>query len=434
MCNDCDGPDRLPATARTGSPALTRRGLLKGLGVGGLGLFALADGALGPGARRAYADGPDPRLITATPRILPRSTWAGSTCPVRGPLPVELPGDVKFLLVHHTAEPGNDYTGSQVPDLMRGMYRYHVGPAKGWSDLAYNFVVDRYGGIWEGRAGSLTAPVIPGATGGTQGFDQLGCFLGDHATAVPTPQAQASMISLLAWLARRYGVDTTPGATVSFLSRGSNRLPAGSRVTTPTIEGHRAMSLTTCPGDAAYPLVRDVFPAAVTLLNAGAATAIGQLHLSLGGDGGLLGPARTGVLGTPDGVGRYVHYRDGSIYWTPGTGAHEVHGSIAATWAALGWETGPLGYPVTDERTAPDGRGRYNHFRGGSVYWSPATGAHEVRGSIGATWSSLGWERSWLGYPTSNEYAVPAGRAQDFEGGRATWSAGTGAVVLTHRG
>ena len=272
MCEDCNRPG--PQRSHPG-----RRAVLKG--AGGLGLTALSGGLGGLvlGATPAFAapasaapgsaaPAPDPALLTRTPTILPRSAWAGTSCPVRGPLPAERPGDVKFLLVHHTEVPGNDYTRDQVAGLLRGMYAFHTGPEKGWSDLAYNFVVDRYGRIWEGRTGSLSSPVVPAATGGTQGFDQLGCFLGDHQTVAPTAQAQASMISLLAWLARRYDVDPRPGTTVSFVSRGSNRWPAGTTVTTRTIEGHRSMSLTACPGDAAYPLVRTVFPAAVTALAA----------------------------------------------------------------------------------------------------------------------------------------------------------------------
>ncbi len=201
---------------------------------------------------------------TATPYIRPRSLWAGSTCPVRGPLPVELAGDVRYLLVHHTASPGNSYTSTQVPGLLRGMYWYHTGPEKNWPDIAYNFLVDKYGRIWEGRYGSIQRPVIPSATGGNQGFDQIACFIGNHSTYRPTLAAQDAMVSLLAWLAKRYAVATAPGSTVTFVSRGSNRYPRGTMVTTRTIEGHRRMSLTTCPGDAAYSLVRDSFPASVT--------------------------------------------------------------------------------------------------------------------------------------------------------------------------
>ncbi len=150
-----------------------------------------------------------------------------------------------------------------------------------------------------------------------------------------------------------------------------------------------------------------------------------------GWEAGVLGYPTTGETGTPDGVGRFNHFSNGgSIYYSPGTGTWEVHGAIHSVWEQLGWETGPLGYPVTDENTTPDGVGRYNHFaKGGSVYWSPGTGAHAVYGSIRGRWADLGWERSYLGYPTSNEYAVPGGRRSDFQHGYIVWDARTGRVT-----
>jgi hypothetical protein len=198
----------------------------------------------------------------ASPPVHPRADW-GADLPPRGPLEPEQPGDVRFLLVHHSVSV-NDYPPAAVREELRSYFRLHTAPEKGWADIAYNFLVDRFGGIWEGRAGSLEAPVKGDATGGSQGFALLCCFIGDHRTAAPSPEAQASLVSLLAWLAERYGIDPRPGTTTTFTSRGSNRWPAGTPVTTTTIAGHRDMSKTVCPGDAAYHLVRNDFPARVT--------------------------------------------------------------------------------------------------------------------------------------------------------------------------
>ncbi|MCB1007053.1 MAG: N-acetylmuramoyl-L-alanine amidase [Acidimicrobiales bacterium] len=176
----------------------------------------------------------------------------------------ESPGDVRFLLVHHTVN-ANDYPPEAVPGLLQSIYGIHTGE-KGWSDVAYNFFIDQHGGVWEGRAGSLTAPMKGDATGGSQGFGLLCSFVGDHRTVPPTEAAADSMVRLLAWLADTYGIDTTPGATTDFVSRGSNRHPAGVSVTTSTIAGHRDMSSTECPGDAAYRLVLEEFPPRVDLL------------------------------------------------------------------------------------------------------------------------------------------------------------------------
>lgn len=176
--------------------------------------------------------------------INPRSAWAVDR-PPRGPLD---PETVKFLIVHHSAS-RNGHTSSDAPAILRSFYDFHTGPEKGWNDIAYNFLIDSRGGVWEGRAGSLDGPVAGDATGGNQSYTQLVCLIGDYNTAQPSMASLSSLVSLLAWLADRYGVPTTPGSTVSFRSRGSNRWPAGTRVETATITGHRTMSHTTCPGE-----------------------------------------------------------------------------------------------------------------------------------------------------------------------------------------
>jgi uncharacterized protein with LGFP repeats len=125
---------------------------------------------------------------------------------------------------------------------------------------------------------------------------------------------------------------------------------------------------------------------------------------------------------------RYRAFAGGRLYWTPDTGVHEVHGDILRSYLAAG---GPLQYgpPLTDESTAPDGIGRYSQFGGGSIYWTPTTGAHLVYGAIRDRWAALGAERSYLGYPVSDEYPVPGGRRSDFEHGSLTWDATTGQVT-----
>ena len=130
-------------------------------------------------------------------------------------------------------------------------------------------------------------------------------------------------------------------------------------------------------------------------------------------------------------MGRYNSFQDGSIYWTPATGAHEVQGIIYKEWAAIGWEQ-KLGFPTTDETTTPDGIGRYNHFQIGSIYWTPATGAHEVQGVIRDKWAALGWEASVLGYPTSDELTISAGKRSNFQHGYIIWKAATNTTTAYH--
>lgn len=151
----------------------------------------------------------------------------------------------------------------------------------------------------------------------------------------------------------------------------------------------------------------------------------------IGWEGSAVGYPLTNEQAAPDGRGRYNEFQSGSIYWSPSTPASSVHGSIRVLWRALDAQAGPLGYPSTHELVTPDRVGHYNHFQRGSIYWTPTTGAREVRGAIRDRWASLGWERSRLGYPTSNEYDVPGGRRSDFQGGSITWDARTNVTTVS---
>ncbi len=199
-------------------------------------------------------------VLNLQPTIRPRADWAGDL-PVTGEIQPE--EEVRFLLVHHTAS-SNDYGADEVIGQIRTFYELHTGPDKGWPDVAYNFFVDRFGTIWEARSGSLDGPVRGDATGGSQGYALLCALIGDHSAAPISDEALGSLTQLLAWLAHRHDINTEPGQTVDFVSRGSNRWPEGAAVTARTISGHREMSTTTCPGDFAFSLLDSDVPRRVT--------------------------------------------------------------------------------------------------------------------------------------------------------------------------
>lgn len=154
-------------------------------------------------------------------------------------------------------------------------------------------------------------------------------------------------------------------------------------------------------------------------------------YQALGGPTGFLGKATTAVTVCPDGKGYYRHHAGGSIYWHYATGAHEVHGLIRQKWANLGWERSFLGYPTTDETPGREleGKGRFNRFQGGGIWWHPATGAFEVHGAILQKYLELGAEGSLLGYPTTDETGTPdgVGRFNHFQLGSIYWTPYTGA-------
>ncbi len=166
-----------------------------------------------------------------------------------------------------------------------------------------------------------------------------------------------------------------------------------------------------------------VGPAVQTVDLTGTATSPDPLvarHNALGGNTGLLGAPVDGEYPVRGGIAQnYVH---GRIYYSPATGAHEVHGAILAHYLRLGGPVGVLRLPTSDETAAPANTGRYNTFTAGAIYWSPATDAREVHGAIRVSWQNQGADRSWLGYPTSDEYTTTSGRRSDFQHGYITWT------------
>jgi hypothetical protein len=231
---------------------LTRRQLLSVGPLAALGLAGLTPpaGAAPTASTQAIPTASAGPLDTARYglTVRPRSEWAGKLGP-KGTIPRE--PDVRFLLLHHSAS-SNDYAQAAVPGIIRGFYGFHTGPEKKWPDVAYNFFVDKFGTAWEARTGSLDGWVAGSATGGNQGYSQLVCLIGDYTKVEPTAAQMKSVAALFAALADRHEIDTAPEATTTFVSRGSNKQKKGATVTTPTINGHRVMSSTSCPGDAAF--------------------------------------------------------------------------------------------------------------------------------------------------------------------------------------
>lgn len=120
---------------------------------------------------------------------------------------------------------------------------------------------------------------------------------------------------------------------------------------------------------------------------------------------------------TPNKAGAGQHFEGGSIYWSPNTGAHEVHGAIKDKWAALGWENSFLGFPTSDETATPDGIGRYNFFEGGAIYFHPNLGTFAIPKLIIEVWKKEGWEKGKLGYPVGDEIVKNNNSVQYFEFG-----------------
>jgi serine protease len=149
-----------------------------------------------------------------------------------------------------------------------------------------------------------------------------------------------------------------------------------------------------------------------------------------GGVNGLLGYPRTEETGNGAG-GVHQRFQRGTVVWSAGTGAAAVHGAIGSRWAALGGATGPLGYPLGGERGGLAGGGSHQAFERGRVLWSPATGAQPVRGAIGRAYADLRGERGRLGYPVTPEHRSGTSVLQRFQGGSIGYR--HGAITISAR-
>ncbi|MFH0519796.1 N-acetylmuramoyl-L-alanine amidase [Streptomyces sp. M41] len=151
---------------------------------------------------------------------------------------------VKAAFVHHTAT-GSGYRCSQAPSLIRGIYRYHV-KSMGWRDIGYNFLVDKCGNIYEGRAGGVVKPVLGAHTLGFNSNSMGIAVLGSYGTTKPSGAAVKAVARLTAWKLGLFGVN--PRGKTYLKSGGGNLYRKGTNVRLNAISGHRDGYSTECPG------------------------------------------------------------------------------------------------------------------------------------------------------------------------------------------
>ncbi len=180
------------------------------------------------------------------PAIIRRNQWGADESIVRAaPYYADR---VRFAVVHHTAGT-NSYTAAQSAAIVRGIQRYHV-LANGWNDIGYNFLVDKYGQVFEGRGGGIDRNVVgahaQGFNTGSTGVSLLGTYSSSRATA----SARSALVKLLAWRLDVAHVD--PLSRLTWISAGNPEYPAGTPVRLRALSGHRDTGPTSCPGTALY--------------------------------------------------------------------------------------------------------------------------------------------------------------------------------------
>ncbi|WSE54401.1 N-acetylmuramoyl-L-alanine amidase [Mycolicibacterium sp. ND9-15] len=330
---------------------------------------------------------PPPSAVNAPgmpPNIINRSQWGADESMRCGNPRYDM--GIRAGVVHHTAG-SNEYAPEDSAGIVRSVYEYHTRTL-GWCDIAYNALVDKYGQVFEGRAGGMTRPVEGAHTGGFN-HDTWGvAMMGNFESVPPTPIQLRTTARLLGW---RLGLDhVDPRGTVVLASSGGSfsKFPTGSTPKLPAIFTHRDVGATECPGNAAYALmdhIRDI-------------------------------------------AARFNH--------PPGPAdlAESLRGgAIFAQWEARGGMNSPLGRPTSPEASG-EGGARYVTFERGAIYWSPPTGAEPITGEIYKAWGALGFERGALGLPTSAEIHTPLWIVQNFQHGTLNFDREKGTVTRVFDG
>lgn len=171
----------------------------------------------------------------------PRSDWGARARRNPGTAPAS---KVEFGVVHHSVS-SNSYSAAQVPGQLRSTQAYHMD-GNGWDDIGYNFVVDRFGGIWEGRAGSIAGAAIGAHAGGFNSGSVGVMVLGDYTSTQASAAAKESVAKVIGWKLSQFGTPAT--GTTTQTSAGNAKYAAGTKITIPRVVGHRDVGATACPG------------------------------------------------------------------------------------------------------------------------------------------------------------------------------------------
>jgi len=190
--------------------------------------------------------------IPGQPAIRPRSDWDPySQCPPR-----ETPEEIQpeIAIIHHTGI-HNSYTESAVPGILLGYCLYHRN-TRGFDDIAYNLLVDRFGTIWEGRAGGIDRAIRGGHAAGFSSYSTGIALIGNYTSSSVGWRQRSALEQLLAWKLGIHNID--PLAVAEVISMGSDKYDEGVPVTLNAISGHRDVKYTACPGIYAYNALPDI--------------------------------------------------------------------------------------------------------------------------------------------------------------------------------
>lgn len=195
--------------------------------------------------------------LSTSPHIISRAEWGADeslrlrNCP-GGPTYMDA---VRLAIVHHTADGNNSYSPSDSYRIVRAIYMYATN-ALGYCDIHYNFLVDKYGQVFEGRFGGVYSPVLGAHSIGFNGNTTGIALLGTYSDVSPPAVAIEALTKLIAWKLGLHGVDPTKPAI--YTTGGNDRFAAGTTLALPIVIGHRDTWFTSCPGQAVWNLLPSI--------------------------------------------------------------------------------------------------------------------------------------------------------------------------------
>lgn len=352
-----------------------------------------------------------PPKFPAMPPVVTRKQWGadrslGDPCwsPIYG-------STAKMVFIHHTVNT-NDYTRAEAPGIVRSIQAYHT-QGRGWCDIAYNFLVDRFGTIYEGRRGGMRLPVR-GAHSGDYNVNSVGISLIGNFDEAKVPAAtKNAVVRLVGW---RLGTSYVPAI-------GKVRL---NRVRFDRISGHRDAMSTTCPGRYAYAWLPTLRRRVADYLSA-YRSPIPRKRDRLGRD--VTGPVFEGEIRLKG--GRRTRFGNGEMFAKSGLGGpHWLTGRALTGYHTMHGTFGRLGFPTGDEE-ATAARGVTSvGFEHGRIFLVPRRAPRTLWGRVLLRYHKLGSVTGSLGLPTSSEARTATGALATFQGGTVIWDRATGKVSV----
>ncbi len=293
----------------------------------------LSDGLAlsGRGASAARADAGE----GSAPAIVTRAEW-GADESLRSDSPSY--AAIKMAFVHHTAS-GNAYTRAEAPALVRAIYAYHTRSLR-WSDIGYNFLIDRFGTIYEGRYGGMASGVIGAQVGGFNTGSTGVSVIGTFTDEAPPTVAVTALERLLAWRLGIAGLD--PKGRAQLTCGLTDKYEKGDTVTFPVIAGHRDANFTACPGDQLYALL----PAVRTHV---AERMAPPVVATLTADTGVISPNGDGVMDGADLAGSLSGPADWRLV------VRDAAGKSVADWSGHGAKVTVTWKGTSGGGVVPDG-------------------------------------------------------------------------------